>query len=56
MTFYAMTVNKDKKVIQQGVSVVALLKKKLRTDADVIDFRITLLDTLGESCMFNKLI
>ena len=49
MTFYVHTVLKEKKVVQRGTEVVSVLKKKLRTDADVIDFRVTLLDTLGKS-------
>ena len=49
VTFYVKTITNTKQVIQKGTDVVAALKKKLRTDSDMIDYRIKLLDTLGET-------
>lgn len=43
--FYTATKINGKEVIQRGTDVVTQLKKKLRTDTDMIDFRVTLLDT-----------
>lgn len=46
--FYTATKINGKEVIQRGTDVVTQLKKKLRTDTDMIDFRVTLLDTYSE--------
>ena len=50
-TFLVFTTKSDPPHVEKGTEVVATLKYKLRTDAEMLDFNVIQLDTLGKSTL-----
>ncbi len=48
MQFYVFTVSKEDSVLESGMDVVENLKRKLRANADVVDFKVLQLDTVSK--------
>ncbi len=46
--FYVFTVTKEDSVLESGMDVVENLKRKLRANADVVDFKVLQLDTVSK--------
>ncbi len=46
--FYVYTVTKEDSILESGMDVVDSLKRKLRSNADVVDFKVLQLDTVSK--------
>jgi len=46
--FYAMSIQRDKKVYRSGMSVLAELKNKLLSSPYILEYKVAGIDTLGE--------